>query len=60
MTTQTQQDHLHLVAADAQQHADQITGPVGALLRDALKAAPEAAQHEHSHDHGNYEHYCEK
>jgi hypothetical protein len=40
--------------------AAHICGPVGDVIRMGISAQPLSSSHDHSHDHGGYEHYCEK
>lgn len=35
-------------------------GPVGDVIRAGISAQPSSSAHDHSHDHGGYEHHCEK
>jgi hypothetical protein len=40
--------------------ASDLKGPVGAVVRAGLSEHSMQQFHQHSHDHGGYEHYCEK
>lgn len=49
-----------IFAPGANEAAAKLIGPVGDIIRAGISTQSSSSCHDHSHDHGGYDHHCEK